>query len=389
MPLPRRILLSGGALALAGLAISGCTATTPAADGQAAPAAIGSTDLSSVCPATVVVQTNWNPEGEHGPLYELVGPDPTIDASGKLVTGPLTSSDGYTGVAIEVRAGGPAIGYQTVPTQLYTDPDILLGYVEITEAVQNSDALPTTAVFAQFDKDPGAVMWDPATYPDVESIADLAAAGAPLLTFEGANSTEWIVDAGIYPPDLIDRSYDGTPANFVAAGGSSAQAGYATAEPYIYANDLEAWNTPLDFQLYADAGWPNYANTLSIRSGDLEANRACLTELVPLLQQAELDYIADPEETNILIEELVTAYDSGWVYSKAVADYAASEMRELGLVGNGENSHLGDLDDARVEEIIDLMIPILDETGMSPAPGLQSTDLYTNEFLDESLGFSD
>jgi hypothetical protein len=31
--------------------------------------------LKDVCPATVVIQTDWNPEGEHGFLYNMIGTD--------------------------------------------------------------------------------------------------------------------------------------------------------------------------------------------------------------------------------------------------------------------------------------------------------------------------
>ena len=74
-------------------------ATTGAAGGDA-------TSLASVCPATVVVQTDWNPEAEHGGLYKLLGPNPSVDTDKKIVTGELTASGGVdTGVKIEIRVG--------------------------------------------------------------------------------------------------------------------------------------------------------------------------------------------------------------------------------------------------------------------------------------------
>src|SRR6266511_3384675 len=68
--------------------------------------------LAGVCPATVVVQTNWFPQSEHGAAYRLVGPGYRIDAAHKRVTGPLVAGGHDTGVRIEVRAGGPAVGFQ-------------------------------------------------------------------------------------------------------------------------------------------------------------------------------------------------------------------------------------------------------------------------------------
>ena len=40
-------------------------------DGEGEEAAAG--DLSEVCPETIVIQTDWFPEAEHGALYYLIG----------------------------------------------------------------------------------------------------------------------------------------------------------------------------------------------------------------------------------------------------------------------------------------------------------------------------
>ena len=103
-------------------------ATTGAAGGDAA-------SLAACAPTTVVVQTDWNPEAEHGGLYQLLGPNPSVDTDKKVVTGELMASGGVdTGVKIEIRVGGPAIGFQQVTAQMYTDDSILLGYVAPTSS---------------------------------------------------------------------------------------------------------------------------------------------------------------------------------------------------------------------------------------------------------------
>src|SRR3954447_11966500 len=163
------ILLTSAALAsCAGAA--GDSATT------AATAAAGGVDLSGVCPSTVVVQTDWNPEADHGHLYEMVGPNPTVDTAKKTVTGDLVLGGKPTGVKIQIRSGGPAIGYQSVTQQMYTDKSITLGYVSTDEALQNSAKLPTKAVFAETNISPQMIMWDPKTYPSVTDIKSLGAA---------------------------------------------------------------------------------------------------------------------------------------------------------------------------------------------------------------------
>ncbi|HIL48923.1 MAG TPA: hypothetical protein EYG32_07880, partial [Acidimicrobiia bacterium] len=47
--------------------------TTAASAGETTAASAG--ELAGVCPATVVIQTDWFPESEHGGMYEMVGDD--------------------------------------------------------------------------------------------------------------------------------------------------------------------------------------------------------------------------------------------------------------------------------------------------------------------------
>ncbi|GAA2249259.1 ABC transporter substrate-binding protein [Herbiconiux moechotypicola] len=384
-----RLVLAAGLVATTAVALTACSSGTSADTESTASAdlTVGSVDLAAAgCPATVVIQTDWNPEAEHGHLYQMLGDDYTIDADNKLVSGPLMSAGEYTGVDVEIRSGGPAIGFQTVSSQLYTDDDILLGYVSTDESIQLSADMPTTAVFAPLDISPLMIMWDPATYPDAETVQDIVADGAVIRYFSGSAYMEYLLAAGIVPQAQADGSYDGTPASFVAAGGKDAQQGFASAEPYIYENEVADWGKPVNYELINDTGYPFYMSSMVTRTGDLEANSECLSALVPVLQQAEVDYFADPAKTNALILDLVDQFDTGWVYSQGVADYSVETMLSEGIVGNGPNDTIGDFEDARVSELFDKVVPIFEGLGTAPAEGLTAEDLYTNEFIDTSIG---
>ncbi|MDH5294993.1 MAG: hypothetical protein OEW91_15055, partial [Acidimicrobiia bacterium] len=142
------------------------TPETTAAETPETTAGEAMASLADVCPDPIVIQTDWFPEAEHGAMYQMVGPDYTIDAGLKTVTGSLTSGGEDMGVAIEVRTGGPAIGFQSPSTQMYTDDSITLGYVSTDEAVLGYADTPTIAVVAPLEKNPQIIMWDPETYPD-------------------------------------------------------------------------------------------------------------------------------------------------------------------------------------------------------------------------------
>jgi hypothetical protein len=380
-------------LAAASAALLAACSSGGSTTGGSTPVATGAkVDLSSVCPATVTIQTDWNPEADHGQLYSMLGPNPTVDADKKIVTGDLYSGGQPTGVKLSIRSGGPAIGYQTVSSEVYADKSITLGYISTDEAVQFSDKFPMTAVMAENDKSPQIIMWDKATYPDVKTIADLGKslkAGGTVRYFNGAAYMSYLTGANILKASQTDGSYDGTPAKFVADKGISGQQGFATAEPYIYEHEVSAWNKPVSFQLINDAGYPIYPEALSVRTGDLSTLTPCLKKLVPVLQQADVDYFKDPAPTNKLIVDLVTQYNNGWVYDEQVADYAVKTMKSLKIATDGTDGYVGNFDDARVQKIIDIDTPIFTATGSAPKAGLKSTDLYTNEFLDKSisLGF--
>ncbi len=373
---------------LATLALTAACSSGESTESSGFAGEIGPVDLSTDCPAKVVIQTDWNPEAEHGHLYQLLGPDPQINAENKRVSGPLFDRGQYTGVDIEIRAGGPAIGFQSVTSQMYADPDILLGYVDTDQAIQNSESNPTTAVMAPLDISPQIIMWDPATYPQVQAIADLKATNARVLYFEGATYMSYLTGAGILSPDQVDGSYDGSPANFVADAGKAAQQGYASSEPQLYLEEVEGWNKPIDYQLIHDVGYPIYKSAMAVRSADLEANSTCLEQLVPVLQRGAVDYLAAPQAADAVILDAVGQYNTGWVYSQRNADFAKEAMVDLGLMGNGPNATIGDFDAERVQRVIDITTPIFTDQGTAPADGLSPEAVATNRFIDTSVSLA-
>ena len=389
-----RIGVATAALAATAIALTGCasgsagtTNTTAATSNTATGPKV---DLSSVCPSTVVVQTDWDPEGEHGHLYQMLGANPAINASDKSVTGDLVANGKSTGVKLEIRAGGPAIGYSKVSSQMYQDKSITLGYVSTDEAVQFSGKLPTTAVFAENDQSPFVIMYDPSTYKDVDSIKDLGKQlennKGVVRYFNGASYMSYLESAGILPKSVLDGSYDGTPSKFVSAGGKDAQQGFATAEPYIYQNQVAAWGKKVDYKLVSSTGWNPYPETMSIRSGEMSKLKPCLEKLVPIMQQADVDYLQSPGATNDLITKLVQQYNNGWTYDSKVGAFAAKQMVKLGIATDGSNGYVGDMDEQRMTDFIKKATPVFSGSGGDVKSGLTASDLFTNEFLDQKIG---
>ncbi|GAA1263877.1 nitrate ABC transporter substrate-binding protein [Pseudonocardia aurantiaca] len=373
----------------AALVLSACGgAAQDASDAAAAPAAPaapagGPLDLSGVCPETVVLQQDWQPEAEHGAMYSLVGSDYTVDAGAKSVTGSLVAQGVDTGVKVEVRPGGPNVGFQPVPALMYLDDSITLGAVNTDAAIVASADQPTVAVASQMTVSPQILMWDPASHPGMTTIRQVAASGSPVVT-AGDVIPALLESQGIIKKAQSDTSYEGTPARFVSDP-AIMQQGFATAEPYVYQNEIAEWSRPVGSEPLANYGYSIYPEPLAVRADKLEQLRPCLEKLVPIMQQAQIDYLAEPGPTNRLIVQLVDAYQTGWTYSEGVANFSAQAQVSEGFVKNDPASGVfGQFDPARMQQIVSTFGPILQSQGTITAVP-DPASLYTNEFIDPDI----
>ena len=371
-----------GVAIAASLALAACGGS----DNTDSAASATGVDLAAAgCPATVSLQTDWNPEAEHGNLYQLVGPNYTVDTEKLRVSGDLMADGKTTGVRVEIRAGGPAIGYGQVTAELYKDPSILLGFTSTDEQVSHSVDFPTVAVVAPFNINPQIIMWDPTNYPEVKTIADLKEPGVKVRYFQGAAYMDYLIQTGILDKAQTDDTYDGTPASFVASGGKDAQQGFGTAEPYSYKNDVKEWAKDIAYQYVHDAGWTAYAQSLGGTPENIEKYDSCLKALVPVIQQAAVDYVAAPDTANAIILDAVSQYNNGWTYTKGQGDAAVAKMLADKLVANSPDGTLGSFDNDRITKFIETATPVYKATGFEVKPGLTAADLVTNKYIDTEI----
>ena len=66
-----------------------------------------------------------------------------MNTNNKWYTANLIAQGRNTGIKIQIRLGGPAIGDQLVSAELYEDTNILLGYMGTDQAIQLSATQPT------------------------------------------------------------------------------------------------------------------------------------------------------------------------------------------------------------------------------------------------------
>jgi hypothetical protein len=336
--------------------------------------------LKGVCPDKVVIQTDWYATPERAAAYQLVGPNGTADKKKGTYSGPLAD----TGIEIEVRLGGPFIGFQPIPALMYQDPGIYLGYVATDDAVQAAEKFPTVAVVAPLDLNPQIVMWDPGTYT-VAGWADVAKTKAKVVYVEGMPFMDHLVAKGYVGAKQKDASFDGTPSRFVAERGKLMQQGYASNEPYRWEHDVEGWKKPVKFLLVHDSGYPIYPQGLAVRSGQLASSRACLKQLVPLIQKAQVAYMSNPGPTNSALVKIAATLGDGPPITAAGNANAVVVMKDLHIVGNGSDDILGNFDLPRVDAAIAVLKPIFAARKVSVPDKLGAADLVSNEFIDTSL----
>jgi hypothetical protein len=374
----------GSAIAL-GISISllgACGSSEPASTDSTVPAvSANGISLADVCPATVVVQTDWFPESEHGGIYHLMGDDAIASKDTGAVTGSLVINGEPTGVKLEIRAGGPFLESPVV-TEMYQDNAITFGYVGTDVAITRYNDAPTLAVFNALNINPQVVLWDATKHPEAKTIADAAKTVKSFFVYGEPSWMQYFIAQGLINKDQVDSNYKG---NLLLATDDAAHQGFVTSEPYKYAN-LETGSITTGYQLIHDAGWNSYAQNFAIRKDRLEELRPCLEKIVPVIQQAQIDYIADPTQANALIISTVKTYDSWWSQSEGDVSNGAASQKDLGIVGNGDTETFGDLEETRVNDFIAKATPILREQGLEIAD-ITAGDITDNSFLDTSITY--
>jgi hypothetical protein len=374
---------------VAALAVLGAAACSDGDGGGAAPAPTPTTNgIAGPCPSNLVVQTDWFPEVEHGGTYQLIGPGGTADKASFRYRGPLQARyAGSHGVqTVEIRAGGAAIDNRTVSDVLYSDDDVFLGYVNTDDAIAGAaKGQSVLGVMASLDISPQMLMWSPARFT-ITKPTDLAKTRAKVLHFPGSTYIDYLVSKGYVTIDQLDDSYKGDPTRWLESSGDIIQQGFATNEVFTYENLVDGWRKPVDFFLIHWMGYENYPAMLSLPSGKLEESRACLDELVPVMQRAWVDYLTSPGPVNDELVEINDTYDTFFKISKGLNARAMQMFSQFKLATNGPDDVLGNFDQARVDRMVRIVGDVLKARGAPVKADLTAADVSTNEFVDGSIG---
>lgn len=368
----------------AGLAASAATA------GEFAEANY-TTPLADVCPNPLVLQKDWLMQAEHGPIIQMIGAGGTMEQG--IYKGPL----GSTGIELQILEGGGGIGLgdgETSYSALFMGNSKAgvrphLAYHELDNAFIFSKRFPAVGVFAPLDVAPTVLFWDEATYPggfsSIEDLQEFAASdqGKIYVSTIARTFGKFLVESGV-PEDAFIEGYRGDGENFVVNNGTWLNQGFLTSEVYKFETGNN-WSKPIGYITLNDLGYVNYTGMVSVAKDRMDELAPCLEKLVPIMQQATVDFAKDPAE----VAEVVVAFNDGgfgtswWKSSTELVDYAAKTMVESGIIGNGADDTVGDFDMDRVSAVFDIVRDSLDERS---SEDVTPEDVVTNRFIDTSIG---
>src|SRR5262249_39014036 len=134
-------------------------------------------------------------------------------------------------------------------------------------------------------------------------------------------------------------------------------------------------------------GYEIYPQNFAVRPDVFKERRECLRHLVPMVQQAIVDYVRDPKPINDALIRIGEALKVPVPLTPGGNEYAVKAMLQLKTISNAGNATIGDFDMARTQRVIDQQLrPIFEQRGHPIKAGLKAEDIQTNEFIDPKIG---
>ena len=252
------------------------------------------------------VLTNWFAEAEHGGLYqalaeglyEKAGLDVTIAQGGPQLNG------------MQLLAGGEA--------------DVIMSY-DIQILTAYARGIPVKAIFTSFQFDLVGIL----ARPEVPSLDALK--GRRIFMANSGYSTywPWLKRRFGYTDDMPGPK--GTNLQTFFADPTSAVAGYITSEPYVAMKS----NMPIRFFLFADYGYPSYANTMATTADFLKANPEAGARFTRASVEGWRNYLRDPSAGNRLIQQQNPRMDDEQLA------YGLTKIREVKAVDGADAATMG------------------------------------------------
>jgi hypothetical protein len=314
---------------------------------------------------------------------ECIGPDGTADKNTVSYSGPVQEQYAVPGLeTIKIQT----VKFDKQQAAILLDGEADMAYIGMGDIIRDSVAIPMVAVGKTLEKDPQMIMWDP-TQHDIQDPTDIAATGAKVRHFPGAAYVDYMLQQGIMTADQDDPNYDGSDSEWVAQGGNYFQQGFATNEVYKYENEIQ-WKdgapAEVGFFTVGDIGYDNYPAALTMLQDHAEELDGCLTQLIPKMQQAWLDFLADPDPIMNRMIDINVEYDGFWALSPEVNAAGFELLMSGGFADNSPDGTYCSFDEARVQELYDILQPLYAEQDTEVADSIDG--IFTNKYCEGAPG---
>ena len=174
--------------------------------------------------------------------------------------------------------------------------------------------------------------------------------------FGGGVFSDVFVAEGIWNEDQVDPSYDGSAGPVHRRGRQDRPAGLRLRRAVLVRERVQGLGQAASpTSCSHDAGFEVYSQTLAIRPTTSSRSCApCLEQFVPIVQQAAIDYVDDPAAANDDHRRRRHAVRHVLdLHASTSPSTRSKTQKELGLVGNGPDDTLGNMDEARIQGVID------------------------------------
>jgi hypothetical protein len=324
-----------------------------------------------------VIQTDWFPELEHGGTYQLIGTEGTISKDLVNYSGAVQPQYAVGGLQeIEINT----VKFDKANSSILLDGEADMAYINMSDVIKDSAAVDMVAIAKTLDKDPQMVMWDPAQF-DIQTPEDIATSGAPVVHFPGTSYIDYMTYMGYMTADQDDPTYDGSDAKFVASNGGIIQQGFSTNEVFKYENEI-AWKdgAPADVSFFTvgDMGFDNYPAAITMMRDRATELDACLKVLVPVMQQAWIDFLNDPKPIMDKMIEINTEHAGFWGLSESINDGGIALVESDDYAVNSPDGTYCSFDPDRIQGLYDVLKPIYDEQGVEISASVDT--IFTNDY---------
>jgi NitT/TauT family transport system substrate-binding protein len=185
--------------------------------------------------------------------------------------------------------------------------------------------VPVKAIFTCFQFDLIGLL----TRPDVKSLADLKGRKVYFAASGYSTYWPWLKQKYGYTDDMAGPK--GPNLQTFIVDPTSAVAGYITSEPYV----AEKQNLPTKFFLFAEQGYPSYANTMATTGDFIEKNSNAVGRFTKATIEGWKAYMKDPSIGNALIKQTNAKMDDGQI------EFGLRKMREVKAVESGDAATMG------------------------------------------------